>query len=165
LAISPDESRGRGAFVVSWREVAVVWATVHTFVTVFVTVFVTDFGGDESRSSYRRQVSEPMIKISIFYPNIEGAQFDMDYYLTQHMPLSIAKLSASHGYRGVSVDHGVGGGAPGSGPTYIAMCNYLFDSAQDFLAAYNDHADVLQRDMPNYTNLEPIIQFSTVEIS
>src|SRR5215469_14754465 len=103
-----------------------------------------------------------MIKITIFYPNIEGAQFDMDYYLTKHMPVSIAKLSASKGYRGVSVEHGVGGGAPGSDPTYIAMCNYLFDSAEDFLAAFTQHADLLQGDIPHYTNLEPIIQFSKV---
>jgi uncharacterized protein (TIGR02118 family) len=106
-----------------------------------------------------------MIKISIFYPNIEGAQFDMEYYLTKHMPVSIAKLSGSKGYRGVSVEQGVGGGAPGSDPTYIAMCNYLFDSAEDFLVAFNQHAESLQADMPNYTNLEPIIQFSKVEIS
>jgi uncharacterized protein (TIGR02118 family) len=81
------------------------------------------------------------------------------------MPVSIAKLSACKGYRGVSVEQGVGGGAPGSAPMYIAMCHFLFESVEDFLAAFNQHAEALQGDMPNYTSLEPIIQFSTVEIS
>ena len=106
-----------------------------------------------------------MIKISIFYPNTTGARFDMEYYLTRHMPASIERLSASTGYRGVSVERGVGGGAPGSPPTYIAMCQYVFDSAEDFLAAFNQHATFLQGDIPNYTDIEPIIQFSTVEIT
>jgi uncharacterized protein (TIGR02118 family) len=106
-----------------------------------------------------------MIKISIFYPNTTGARFDMDYYLMKHMPASIEKLSASAGFRGVSVERGVGGGAPESEPTFIAMCHYLFDSAEDFLAAFNQHAELLQGDIPNYTDIAPVIQFSTVEIT
>jgi hypothetical protein len=43
-----------------------------------------------------------MIKITIFYPNTKGSQFDMYYYLTKHMPVSIEKLSPSKGFRGVS---------------------------------------------------------------
>jgi uncharacterized protein (TIGR02118 family) len=106
-----------------------------------------------------------MIKISIFYPKATSARFDMDYYLTKHMPVSIEKLSAGKGYRGVSVERGVGGGAPVSEPTYIAMCHYLFDSAEDFLAAFNQHAEFLQGDIPNYTDITPVIQFSSVEIT
>jgi uncharacterized protein (TIGR02118 family) len=106
-----------------------------------------------------------MIKISIFHPNIKGSRFDMDYYLTKHMPVSIEKLSASKGFRGVSVEQGFGGGAAGADPTYIAMCNYLFDTAEDFLAAFNQYAELLQGDMPNYTDTQPIVQFSKVEIT
>jgi len=61
-----------------------------------------------------------MIKISIFYPNTPGARFDMDYYLHTHMPMSIEKLSAGQGFRGISVERGVGGAEPVSAPTYIA---------------------------------------------
>jgi uncharacterized protein (TIGR02118 family) len=111
------------------------------------------------------QARKQMIKISIFYPNATGARFDMDYYLTKHMPVSIEKLSAGKGFRGVSVERGVGGAAPGSDPAYVAMCHYLFDSAEDFLAAFNQHAELLQGDIPNYTDIEPVIQFSAVEIT
>ena len=106
-----------------------------------------------------------MIKISIFYPNTTGARFDMDYYLTKHMPVSIEKLSAGKGYRSVSVERGVGGAAPESEPAFVAMCQYVFDSAEDFLAAFNQHAELLQGDIPNYTDIQPVIQFSAVEIT
>lgn len=106
-----------------------------------------------------------MVKISIFYPNTSGARFDMDYYLRTHMPESIARLSASRGFRGVSVERGVGGAEPGSSPPYIAMCHYLFDSADDFLAAFQQHADFLQGDMPTYTDIPAVIQLSAVELT
>ena len=105
-----------------------------------------------------------MIRISIFYPNTSGARFDMAYYLTKHMPVSIEKLSAGKGFHGVSVERGLAGAAPGSEPAFIAICAYLFDSAEDFLAAFNQHAEMLQGDIPNYTDISPIIQFSSVEI-
>lgn len=31
-----------------------------------------------------------MIKVSVFYPNTAGCKFDMDYYLTRHMPMGTA---------------------------------------------------------------------------
>ncbi|MGZ3668186.1 MAG: EthD family reductase [Ktedonobacterales bacterium] len=106
-----------------------------------------------------------MAKISFLYPNQQGARFDMDYYLHTHMPQSIERLSAAKGFQGVSVDRGLGGEAPGIDPTYIVMCHFLFDSMEDFLAAFNVHAEFLQGDMANYTDIKPIIQVSTVEIS
>ena len=75
-----------------------------------------------------------MVKISILYPS--GGAFDMDYYLDTHMPRSIALLSAGPGYRGVSVERGLGGAALGSPPPFVAVCHYLFDSADDFMAAF-----------------------------
>lgn len=104
-----------------------------------------------------------MIKISILYPNT--GKFDMDYYLYKHMPRSIALLSTGKGYRGVSVERGLDGASPGSAPSYIAMCHYLFDTADDFMAAFMPHAAELQGDMPNYTDIETIIQVSEVAIN
>ncbi|HCI12947.1 MAG: ethyl tert-butyl ether degradation protein EthD [Gallionellales bacterium GWA2_60_142] len=104
-----------------------------------------------------------MVKISILYPN--AGRFDMDYYLNTHMPRSIELLSAGNCYRGVSVDRGLGGASPGSMPSYVAMCHYLFDSADDFMAAFLPHAAELQGDMPNYTDIEAVIQISEVVIS
>ncbi len=106
-----------------------------------------------------------MVRISIFYPNTANARFDMDYYIETHMPASIERLSAGKGFRGVSVDRGIGGGAPGTPPAYVAMCQYLFDTAEDFMSAFGPHAEFLQGDIANYTDIAPVIQISDVAIA
>ena len=106
-----------------------------------------------------------MTKISILYPNTKGARFDIRYYIATHMPLSIELLSAHPGFKGVSVEHGLGGAEPGADAAYIVMCHFLFDSVESFMAAFMPHATKLQGDMPNYTDIKPIIQFSEILIS
>lgn len=76
------------------------------------------------------------------------------------MPMSIERLSTHAGFKDVSVVRGIAGRMPGSEPAYVAMCQYLFDTPEDFLAAFNLHAALLQSDMVNYTDIEPIIQIS-----
>src|SRR5262245_59660874 len=105
-----------------------------------------------------------MVTISILYPNKNGSKFDLEYYINTHMPISIERLSSHAGFRGVSVVRGTVGAVPDSEPAYVAMCHYLFDSFEAFLAAFNPHAAFLQGDMVNYTDIEPIIQISAVEI-
>ena len=105
-----------------------------------------------------------MVMISLLYPADTGGRFDLAYYLNTHMPLSIARLSAHAGFKGVSVVHGIGGATPGSEPAYVAMCHYLFELLDGFLAAFTPHAAVLQADMRNYTDQEPIIQISAVDL-
>jgi uncharacterized protein (TIGR02118 family) len=106
-----------------------------------------------------------MIRISVLYPNHKDSRFDISYYAKTHMPMSIELLGAHPGYRGVSVEHGLGGVVPGSAPAYIAMSHFLFDSVENFLAAFVPNAAALQGDIPNYTDIEPVIQFSEVLIS
>jgi uncharacterized protein (TIGR02118 family) len=104
-----------------------------------------------------------MIKVSIHYPNKEGGRFDGDYYFNTHMPMSIRLLSPA--LRGYSVESGVNGGPPDSAPPYVALCHLLFDSAQAFYDAFLPHAETLQGDMPNYTDIEPVIQISEVRLA
>jgi uncharacterized protein (TIGR02118 family) len=106
-----------------------------------------------------------MTKISILYPNDKGSRFDMHYYIATHMPLSIELLSAHSGFKGVSVERGLGGAEPGTDAAYVAMCHFLFDSMEDFMAAFMPHAARLQGDMPNYTDIKPVIQVSEVLFS
>ena len=106
-----------------------------------------------------------MTKISILYPNNKHSCFDMRYYVDTHMPLSIELLSVHPGVKGVSVERGVGGAEPGTDATYVAMCHFLFDSIENFMSAFLPHAARLQGDMPNYTDIKPVIQFNEVLIS
>ena len=106
-----------------------------------------------------------MVKISIMYPHSPGRTFDMDYYLQTHMPMSIGWLSAHPGFRGVSVERGLDAPQSGLPPAYVALCHYLFTSVDDFVAAFMPHAAALQGDIPKYTDITPVVQFSAVEIS
>ena len=81
------------------------------------------------------------------------------------MPLSIELLSAHPGFKGVSVERGLSGAEPGTDPAYVAMCHFLFESLEDFMAAFLPHATRLQGDLPNYTDIKPVIQVSEVLIS
>jgi uncharacterized protein (TIGR02118 family) len=98
------------------------------------------------------------------YPANKG-KLDLDYYIGTYMPMSIELMRSHLGFIGVSVERGLAGGAPGTEPTYVAMCHFLFDSMENFTTAFNSHEAVLQGDMPNYTDIEPVIKVSEVAIS
>jgi uncharacterized protein (TIGR02118 family) len=105
------------------------------------------------------------IKVSILYPNRPGSRFDMHYYVEKHMPRSIELLRAHPGFESVSVERGAAGAEPGSEAAYVAMCHFAFRSVDDFLGAFMPHAAELQGDMPNYTNVAPVIQINEVLIA
>ena len=103
-----------------------------------------------------------MIKVSVMYPYQPGARFDHDYYRDTHMPLAKARLGDACLY--YTVDRGLTGGAPGTAPTYVAMCHFLADSVAAFQAAFAPHAKEILGDIPNYTDLQPVMQFSEVVV-
>ena len=106
-----------------------------------------------------------MINISSIYPKKEGYKFDFDYYLNKHMPMSMELLSGAKGFNSVSVERGLGIEEPKIESSYVAMCHYYFESLNDFMAAFGPHAETLQGDIKNYTNIDPIIQVNEVEIT
>ena len=105
------------------------------------------------------------MKISVLYPNKPGARFDWRYYVETHMPRSIEWLSAHPGFKAVSVERGAGALPPGNELPCVAMCHFEFESLDAFLAAFGPHAEELQGDIANYTDIEPVIQFNEVLIA
>ena len=103
-----------------------------------------------------------MVKVSVFYPNSAGCKFDMNYYLTRHMPMVQQKLGAA--CKSIAVEQGIAGGAPGAPATYVAMGHLYFDSAEAFQAAFTPHAAAIMGDIPNYTKIQPVIQLSEVKL-
>ncbi len=81
------------------------------------------------------------------------------------MPMSIELLSNAKGFKGVSVERGVDIEQPPMSSSFVAMCNYYFDTLEEFIAAFMPHADKLQGDIDNYTNITPVIQINEVVIS
>jgi uncharacterized protein (TIGR02118 family) len=96
------------------------------------------------------------------YPYRADAKFDMDYYCDSHMPLVERKLRPA--LKGLAVDRGLEGGAPGSTPAYVAVCHLMFDSVAEYQAAFGRNADAILSDIPNYTDIEPVLQISEVMI-
>ena len=101
-----------------------------------------------------------MTKVCVLYPNKPGARFDMDYYLTKHMPMVDRILAPA--IRKSTVEHGVGGGAPNTEAAYLVIASLYFDSPEAFGAAFGPVAAQVQGDIPNYTDIEPIIQINEV---
>jgi uncharacterized protein (TIGR02118 family) len=101
-----------------------------------------------------------MIKVSVIYPNGEGKTFDMDYYCNTHVPMVSGLLG--NALKGATVEKGLSGGAPGSPAPYAGMGNMYFSSLEQFGKAFGPITDKIIGDMPNFTNIQPIIQVSEV---
>jgi uncharacterized protein (TIGR02118 family) len=66
--------------------------------------------------------------------------------------------------KGVSVEHGLTGAAPGTRPTFIVIGHLYFDTVEAFQTSFGPHATEIMQDVPKYTNLQPVIQISEVTI-
>ena len=93
-----------------------------------------------------------MIRVSVFYPETEGASFDHDYYRDKHVPLCRAHLVAPERRD-----------RQGHRRPHVAAVHLTFDSLdalQQAMAAEGT-ADVLA-DVANYTTITPVLQTSEI---
>lgn len=102
------------------------------------------------------------IKVSVLYPSSAGSNFDMEYYCNKHVPMVGGLLG--NAVIGATVEKGVGGGDPGSHPAYAAMGNLYFNTMESFQESFGPNAGKIMADLPNFTNIEPIVQISEVMI-
>jgi uncharacterized protein (TIGR02118 family) len=63
-----------------------------------------------------------------------------------------------------TVDKGLTGRTPDAPPTYIAMCHIYADSVEAYNAGFGPHAKEILGDIPNYTDLQPVLQISEVVV-
>jgi uncharacterized protein (TIGR02118 family) len=66
--------------------------------------------------------------------------------------------------KGVTYSSGISGGAPDSKPTYVATGTLYFDSLEAFQTAFAAHAAQIMGDIPNYTDIEPLIEIGEVHL-
>ena len=103
-----------------------------------------------------------MIKVSVLYPNVKGGKFNMDYYTTEHVALVSRLLGDS--LKGATIEKGLGGAAPDSSAPYIAMGNLYFDTLEYYANSFGPNAVEIMEDLPNFTDIDPLIQVSEVMI-
>ena len=96
-----------------------------------------------------------MIRVNVMYPKQDDGNFDYDYYLNTHMPLVGERWA--DGLRGMEVYRGLSG-AGGAAETYVTIANLKFDSVEAFQQALEAHAQEIMGDIPNFTNIDPVIQ-------
>lgn len=101
-----------------------------------------------------------LVKIMILYPNEEGKTFDLDYYSNNHMPM-VEKLFGEP-LKSYTIDQGISGRTPQEPATYVAIGTFYFERLQDYEIAFGNHAEKILGDIPNYTNIQPIVQISKV---
>ena len=101
-----------------------------------------------------------MIKVSVLYPNDEGNRFDMDYYVDKH--IGMIRQVLGEALLKVEIDAAVSGGAPDSRAPFVAAVHMYFESTAAFYAAFGPHAASIMKDVPNYTDLKPVTQISSV---
>lgn len=106
---------------------------------------------------------ENMIRVSFFYPNTDGSSFDAEYYRTKHAALFKKRLAPE--LKSFSIDYGLSGIGLGSKSPFHAVANLFFDSVEAFYHTLMPHAEELEKDGSNYTDVEPVVQISDVRIN
>jgi len=102
-----------------------------------------------------------MIKVSFFYVDKANAKFDYDYFVSKHIPFAIEKQK-SLGLLQIGLEKGIAGGTPDAPIPYIAIGHIYYDSIDKFQSAMSKVGEELMADVPNFTDIEPIVQISEV---
>lgn len=106
------------------------------------------------------QIKTGMIKVTILYPNGDGKNFDMDYYSNKHMPMVADLLGDS--LKLFEIDKGIAGKTPDDPIPYLAIGYLYFDRLSAYQHSFRPNAEKIRKDIPNYTNIQPVIQISEV---
>jgi uncharacterized protein (TIGR02118 family) len=101
-----------------------------------------------------------VIRLTIMYPDSQEAYFDMEYYRTTHIPMVLEKCGPA--IKECSVEQGLGGGAPDSPAPYRVIARLSVESMDDFVAHVAPHDPDFAADVPNFTNIVPVIQINEV---
>ena len=95
-----------------------------------------------------------MIRFSVLYPKTDGARFDHDYYRDTHIPLAVQTWGIDPA--AVSIDKGLDG-------PYEAAVHFTFDSTDALGAALGaEGGGAVTADVPNYTDIVPVVQTSEI---
>jgi len=103
-----------------------------------------------------------MVKISVMYPNGPGVRFNHEYYRDTHMPMVKARMGAHLKF--YTIDKGLAGGAPGVAAPYVAIGHLHCESIEAFNAGFGPHMKEIMGDIPNYTEIAPVILISDIVV-
>jgi uncharacterized protein (TIGR02118 family) len=94
--------------------------------------------------------------VTVAYPNKTDANFDFDYYMKKHIPW-VAGLVG----KAIEVRRGISS-ATGSAAAFVCVASIPIDSVAAFQTLFAQHGAEILADIPNYTNIEPVVQFDEI---
>jgi len=94
------------------------------------------------------------ISVTVLYPNVDDATFDMKYYQDSHMPM-VASEFKEFGFKGYRVLKFLGTPDPNTKSPYSVQCSLEFDTVENFTKALQAKASVVLGDVPNFSNKGP----------
>lgn len=99
--------------------------------------------------------------VTVIYPNTEGAKFDMDYYLSKHMPL-VSEKWGPHGLTHWRITHFTST-ASGDKPPYLVEAKLEFESEEAFKKAASAEGKEVFGDVPKFTDIQPSVLFGEIK--
>lgn len=129
-------------------------------ISLLVAVTVMLFSCQQQQPKESALAKKGMIKVTILYPNGDGKTFDMDYYSNKHMPMVANLLGDS--LKLLSIDKGIAGRTPDEPIPYFAIGYLYFEKLSHYENSFGPNAEKIVGDIPNYTNVQPIVQIGEV---
>jgi uncharacterized protein (TIGR02118 family) len=99
-----------------------------------------------------------MVSLTVLYPKSESSHFDHAYYINKHIPL-VRERFTSMGLLDVRLVRGTTT-LDGSAAQFELIGLLRFTSEAELSAALAAHGGEVVADVPNFTNIQPVIQIS-----
>lgn len=99
-----------------------------------------------------------MVTISVLYPRTAESRFDHDYYMQKHVPMVRARLK-DMGFVKLELMRGLST-LDGGPPPFELIAHLTFSSPEHMQAALVSAGVEIMGDIPNYSNVQPLIQLN-----
>ena len=77
-------------------------------------------------------------------------------------PLVDSLLGPTGLMKGLAVDEGLGSAAPGQPAPFACVGHMTFETVEAFQQAFGPNAPTIMGDIPNFTNVQPVVQISRI---
>src|SRR5690348_2603902 len=97
-----------------------------------------------------------MYYVTVTYPNRDEVKFDIDYYMTTHIPMVSRLLNAT-----IEVCKGIPS-STGTPSPHLYTARIRVNSVEEFQASMAQHGAQIMADIPNYCNVQPTVQIDEI---
>ncbi|WP_156305532.1 EthD family reductase [Sphingobacterium endophyticum] len=131
-----------------------------SFIGLAVSSCTNQAGNTEnSKTDSTNANNKGLYKVVVYYPKTDSTKFDMDYYVNNHMSMMVRILGSNlHDYE---IDNGGADSNPNA--PYVAAGSFYIEDIKQFADSVYASGDSFGKDIPNYTNVSPVLQTFTIK--